>query len=269
MIFPSLKRITQAYLHFGQNRGKYSSTVCARSCVLVLPPHFGQQSQTAFVFVLSSRYLHLCLYQRAKDSIPVERPCRKTRNFLDRLADADAEARQNLADFPVGIRAVAVHDQRCQTVHHQPQIAKIHVRLLVGDMVNAYKRRADKFLQMQVLKELDVFLNNYAVSPKQYISYQRSAFFGKDNSDFRLTFDRQITARREDISLASGNYGSQIIRPDQRLMEIKVTDSIPKWLSDALSELNIYKTSFSKYGTAYKQYIRSKIEEDRSVMIYA
>ena len=52
-------------------------------------------------------------------------------------------------------------------------------------------------------------------------------------------------------------------------MEIKVTDSIPKWLSDALSELNIYKTSFSKYGTAYKQYIRSKIEDDRSVMIYA
>ena len=139
---------------------------------------------------------------------------------------------------------------------------------------NAYiqtrvKPQSDKFLQMQVLKELDVFLNNYAVSPKQYISYQRSAFFGKDNSDFRLTFDRQITARREDISLASGNYGSQIIRPDQRLMEIKVTDSIPKWLSDALSELNIYKTSFSKYGTAYKQYIRSKIEADRSVMIYA
>lgn len=139
---------------------------------------------------------------------------------------------------------------------------------------NAYiqtrvKPQSEKFLQMQVLKELDVFLNNYAVSPKQYISYQRSAFFGKDNSDFRLTFDRQITARREDISLASGNYGSQIIRPDQRLMEIKVTDSIPKWLSDALSELSIYKTSFSKYGTAYKQYIRSKIEEDRSVMIYA
>ena len=139
---------------------------------------------------------------------------------------------------------------------------------------NAYiqtrvKPQSEKFLQMQVLKELDVFLNNYAVSPKQYISYQRSAFFGKDNSDFRLTFDRQITARREDISLASGNYGSQIIRPDQRLMEIKVTDSIPKWLSDALSELNIYKTSFSKYGTAYKQYIRSKIEGDRSVMIYA
>ena len=127
-----------------------------------------------------------------------------------------------------------------------------------------------KYVRRLVLEELDHFCDRYApLVPKQYISYQRSAFFGKDNSNFRLTFDRQITARREDLSLSSGNYGIQLIRPDQRLMEIKVTDSIPKWLSDALSELNIYKTSFSKYGTAYKQFIQSKIEEDRSVMIYA
>ena len=150
--------------------------------------------------------------------------------------------------------------KRRVTMTLQQAIAYIETRV---------KPQSDKFLQMQVLKELDVFLNNYPLSPKQYISYQRSAFFGKDNSNFRLTFDRQITARREDLSLSSGNYGIQLIRPDQRLMEIKVTDSIPKWLSDALSELNIYKTSFSKYGTAYKQFIQSKIEEDRSVMIYA
>ena len=49
-VFPSLKRITQVYLHFGQNRGKSSSTVCGRICVLVLPPHLGQQSQRNFWF---------------------------------------------------------------------------------------------------------------------------------------------------------------------------------------------------------------------------
>ena len=150
--------------------------------------------------------------------------------------------------------------KRRVTMTLQQAIAYIETRV---------KPQSDKFLQIQVLKELDVFLNNYPVSPKQYISYQRSAFFGKDNSNFRLTFDRHITARREDLSLSSDNYGIQLIRPDQRLMEIKVTDSIPTWLSDALSELNIYKTSFSKYGTAYKQFIQSKIEEDRSVMIYS
>lgn len=55
-ILPSLKRITQVYLHFGQNRGKSSSTVCERICVLVLPPHLGQQSQSDFVCGFSVIY---------------------------------------------------------------------------------------------------------------------------------------------------------------------------------------------------------------------
>ena len=41
------------YLHFGQNSGKSSSTVCGRICVRVLPPHFGQQSQFVFTDVFS------------------------------------------------------------------------------------------------------------------------------------------------------------------------------------------------------------------------
>ena len=53
-IFPSLKRITQVYLHFGQNRGNSSNTVRGRICVLVLPPHFGQQSQPILVSALSA-----------------------------------------------------------------------------------------------------------------------------------------------------------------------------------------------------------------------
>ena len=58
-IFPSLKRITQAYLHFGQNRGNSSNTVRGRICVLVLPPHLGQQSQSDFGFSVSVILYHL------------------------------------------------------------------------------------------------------------------------------------------------------------------------------------------------------------------
>lgn len=132
------------------------------------------------------------------------------------------------------------------------------------------KPQSDKYIQQQVFKELDVFLNNYSVSPRQYISYQRSAFFGKDDDDFRLTFDRQITARREELSLAKENYGEQLILPDQRLMEVKVSDSIPRWLADEFSRLGIYKTSFSKYGRAYMNYVREQIDEkDRRMNQYA
>jgi hypothetical protein len=130
------------------------------------------------------------------------------------------------------------------------------------------KPKATKYITEQVFRELDVFLNNYPIAPKQYISYQREAFFGKDNSDFRLTFDRKITERRYDLGLDYESYGNSIIGADQRLMEIKVSDSMPDWLIDKLSELKIYKTSFSKYGKAYTNYIRDQVAQKSGRRIY-
>ena len=117
----------------------------------------------------------------------------------------------------------------------------------------------ERFIDQQVIREMDVLLNCYdSIAPRQYISYQRAAFFGRDDHDFRLTFDREITARRHDLTLAKGSYGSQLILPDQRLMEIKVPGAFPLWMSKALSELEIRRISFSKYGTAYKNYVREQ-----------
>ena len=64
----------------------------------------------------------------------------------DGFANADAEARQNPADFLVGIGAVAGHDQRGQAVHHQPQASEIEVRLLGSHVVNPHQRRPDQLL---------------------------------------------------------------------------------------------------------------------------
>lgn len=125
----------------------------------------------------------------------------------------------------------------------------------------------DDYLKNQILDELEIFIKRYyPLYPKQYISYQRSAFFGKDDHDFRLTFDRQLTGRRDDLTLGLPSYGSLIIPENKRLMEVKISDSMPIWLADTLSELQIYKTSFSKYGTAYTDYIKNKIEFRRRRM---
>ena len=134
------------------------------------------------------------------------------------------------------------------------------------------KPHYERFIDRQVIKELDVFLNFYeSIQPRQYISYQRAAFFGKDDPEFRLTFDRQITARRYDLSLSKASYGEQLILPDQRLMEIKVPGSLPLWMSQALSELEIRRVSFSKYGNAYKNFIRDSIAatQNERKIIYA
>ena len=51
-------------------------------------------------------------------------------------------------------------------------------------------------------------------------------------------------------------------------MEIKVSESMPDWLIDKLSELKIYKTSFSKYGKAYTNYIRDQVAQKSGRRIY-
>ena len=38
-------------------------------------------------------------------------------------------------------------------------------------------------------------------------------------------------------------------------MEIKIPDTAPLWLAHLLSELSIFPTGFSKYGTCYENHI--------------
>lgn len=91
--------------------------------------------------------------------------------------------------------------------------------------------------------------------PVVFLSYEREAFYSKDKSDFRVTFDDNILARQEDLSLCSKVYGKQILPEGKVLMEIKCSGGIPIWMIEVLSREKIYKTSFSKYGTVYQTMI--------------
>ena len=113
----------------------------------------------------------------------------------------------------------------------------------------------------QITDEIDYFLEFYGtLKPRVFLSYEREAYYTKEPSEFRVTFDENILWRNEDMDLEKGIYGEAILPPDMALMEVKTADAIPLWFVDILSELKIYKTSFSKYGNAYQTiYERSKI----------
>jgi hypothetical protein len=114
------------------------------------------------------------------------------------------------------------------------------------------------YLNTQVLNEIAYFLKNNPVKPAAYISYDRVALFGRDDNDFRITFDHNIITRRDDVSLEKGRYGEHLLQPGQYLMEVKVATAFPVWLANLLSENQIYVTSFSKYGNEYKQNLQKK-----------
>ena len=111
----------------------------------------------------------------------------------------------------------------------------------------------------QIANEIDYFLDYYkTLHPAVFLSYEREAFFASDGSDFRVTFDDNILCRQEDLSLESEVYGTPILPEGKVLMEIKCSGGIPLWMIHVLSEEKIYKTSFSKYGTAYQTLIFPK-----------
>ena len=108
----------------------------------------------------------------------------------------------------------------------------------------------------QISKEIDYFLSYYeTLRPTVFLSYEREAYYCKEGGDFRVTFDDNILCRREDISLESDIYGTSLLEDGKVLMEIKCSGGIPLWMTSVLSRERIYKTSFSKYGTAYEKMI--------------
>lgn len=110
-------------------------------------------------------------------------------------------------------------------------------------------------MNRQVFREIDYFCKLYHLVPKVYLSYQRRAYFEKNDGDFRVTFDKQITTRRYDLKLENGSYGEQLLPDSMYLMEIKINRAVPLWFTRILSELAVYPVSFSKYGTEYKNFI--------------
>lgn len=108
----------------------------------------------------------------------------------------------------------------------------------------------------QISNEIDYFLKIYgSLHPTLFLSYEREAYYAKDGTDFRITFDENILCREEDLSLEAENFGNSILGGGMVLMEIKSSGAIPLWMTEVLSREKIYKTPFSKYGTAYKTLI--------------
>ena len=111
-------------------------------------------------------------------------------------------------------------------------------------------------LHTQIADEIDYFMGLYGtLQPTVFLSYEREAYYCKAGGDFRVTFDDTILCRQEDLSLESEIYGTQILSEGMTLMEIKCSGGIPLWMTEVLSRERIYKTSFSKYGTAYQTLI--------------
>lgn len=107
----------------------------------------------------------------------------------------------------------------------------------------------------QINREITTFRDYYEdLAPACLIIYDRTAYFQPDG-DLRLTIDHDPRYRVDDLTLKSSMDGISLLPEGNTILEIKVQQAMPLWLTEILSEGKIYKNSFSKYGTAYKQQV--------------
>ena len=120
-------------------------------------------------------------------------------------------------------------------------------------------REAEEYLEQgvrpfdsQILRELDWTMKRYGrPKPEMMIACEREAWFDEAHPDLRLTFDRGIRYRRQELRLSAGSVGTGLLPKNTVLLEIKTGGGMPLWLADALDAEKLLPGSFSKYGAAY------------------
>lgn len=128
-----------------------------------------------------------------------------------------------------------------------------------------YLRMGIKPFESQIMSELDWAMELYG-RPKgaMLIACEREAWFDEAHPDLRLTFDRNIRCRENELRLDRGSAGTALLPKNTVLLEIKTAGAMPLWLADALDAEGILPGSFSKYGEAY---LRTLEKKNRPVVI--
>ena len=141
----------------------------------------------------------------------------------------------------------------------------LELKRKAGDIV--YKRRVqstipavESFLagsgslgeDSQINREITYFRDFYrTLIPACLIIYDREAYYEPDG-DLRLTIDFNPRWRTDRLNLTSSMAGNLLLPAGSTILEIKVQQAVPLWLSAILTEEHIVKSSFSKYGEAWR-----------------
>lgn len=133
-------------------------------------------------------------------------------------------------------------------------VYKRRVALPIVDAMEWICKKKKLSNENQISREIEYFVNYYKnLQPTVFLTYEREAYYCKENSDLRITFDENILYRNYDVDLHNEVYGEEVLNKNYSIMEIKCSYGMPLWLTSLLSKEKIFKTPFSKYGTAYKK----------------
>ena len=142
-------------------------------------------------------------------------------------------------------------------------VGKRRIKLKLKDFYN-YLKTNNYDRNSQIMNEINYYFKYYNLKAAIYIAYDRMSYCGKEDKNLRITFDTNLRSRNSDLKLELGDAGKCYFKDKKYIMEIKILGAMPLWLVRSLSELKIYPTSFSKYGSIYQKELK-----ERNDYIYA
>jgi len=106
-----------------------------------------------------------------------------------------------------------------------------------------------------VAKEIISFGWQYNLHPVSLIRYQRQAFFGNDfDTGLRVTLDTHMVSQQYPFDFNSFSEASPMFSADQVILEIKVNERIPYWLTELVATNNLRMVRVSKYCRSIDQF---------------
>jgi hypothetical protein len=99
-----------------------------------------------------------------------------------------------------------------------------------------------------VVEEVQRLVGDFDLHPSTAVGYTRDAFVGREeDAGLRVTFDVRVRARDRDLDLAVEGENRFIIHPDLAVLEVKVNERVPYWLTELIARNNLQLVRMSKY----------------------
>jgi hypothetical protein len=128
---------------------------------------------------------------------------------------------------------------------------KRRVVLPYGDALRLCDRRTEVEHQpcdRPVVDEVLTLAHERDLRPVAVVGYHRFALVGTGaDSGLRVTFDTRLSGRDRDLDLAVDAPNRHVVSPDLTVIELKVDDRVPTWLSRRVAGHNLQLRRLSKY----------------------
>jgi SPX domain protein involved in polyphosphate accumulation len=99
-----------------------------------------------------------------------------------------------------------------------------------------------------LIEEIYGFLWQYNLRPASIVRYERQAFTGTEyDMGLRVTFDTSLSFQARQLHLHEQPSGLPMLPVNSVVMEIKVNERIPYWLTNMIAAHNLQRVGVSKY----------------------